>query len=419
MSRARGKAVVEPPPHSEESEPETPLVRKRRRQRQPPPPDFDITRFSSKENQEWYQARESIDFVYELHIAPEVDAAHQITAAFAALGWAPILALPYQIVPDLVREFYANIEDKKGHSGERIETSVRGVRLEITRSTIAQTLGCSDEGPAIDLKKDFSSPDREWDPSHAMARFGVAYEEFRGSQSQTKLARSFPARHRAILYTLAHNVIPKKSGQGELRNSDLYFLDRMFHGQDSPFAQIPLPNIIISHIRTTARRTSTSFHFGFPRLISLLLHRARVIPPAIPPTPLRPVAELSIGLLKDLHIDVSDIARPRREPVQRATRQEGGEAGSSSAAPPPPPPRPGWQAVMDTLGGFQTQMIERWDRMETQFDSRWGHMEEQIGALSTRLGRIEAHFGIQPPEQPIPETTGGDGGAAGDDGSAP
>ena len=45
---------------------------------------------------------------------------YHIMEAFDLLGWAPILSLPQHIYPDLIRKFYANIINKKGHSGEEI-----------------------------------------------------------------------------------------------------------------------------------------------------------------------------------------------------------------------------------------------------------------------------------------------------------
>ena len=64
-----------------------------------------------------------MEFIYEMHIVPEIDAVYRITEAFELLGWAPILSLPHHIYPDLVWEFYVNIDNKKGYGGEEIRAS--------------------------------------------------------------------------------------------------------------------------------------------------------------------------------------------------------------------------------------------------------------------------------------------------------
>ena len=123
-----------------------------------------------------------------MHIVPDIDDVYQITEDFELLGWAPILTLSHHIYPELVREFHANIDNKKGHSGEEIRSFVRGKRLTITRVTIAQILECNNRGPVIDLKKGFTSPNKHWHPSHAMTRFGLQYQAFRSSRKEAILS---------------------------------------------------------------------------------------------------------------------------------------------------------------------------------------------------------------------------------------
>ena len=129
------------------------------------------------------------------------------------MGWASILTLSHHIYPDLVREFYANIDNKKG---EKIRSFAQGRQLTINRAKIGRILECNNQRPVIDLKKGFKSPNKYWDPSHAMTRFDLQYQLFRLSKKETILARVFNYRHRLIIYVIAHNVIPKKSQQGEV-----------------------------------------------------------------------------------------------------------------------------------------------------------------------------------------------------------
>ena len=62
-----------------------------------------------------------MEFIYEMHIVPDIDVIYQITKAFELLELAPILNLPHHIYPELVREFYVNIDN---NCGEEIRSFV-------------------------------------------------------------------------------------------------------------------------------------------------------------------------------------------------------------------------------------------------------------------------------------------------------
>ena len=96
-------------------------------------------------------------FTYGMLITPDIDI---VTETFELLGWAPIFTLPHHIYPDLVQEFYTNIDNQKGHSGVKINSFVRGRRLTITRVTIDPILEYNNQGPVIDLKNGFTSPNK-------------------------------------------------------------------------------------------------------------------------------------------------------------------------------------------------------------------------------------------------------------------
>ena len=166
-----------------------------------------------------------MEFLFEKHVSSEVETAFQISEAFDQLGWAPILRLPTTYYPELVREFYANIINKARHSGELVESWVRGMHISLSRRCLVAILGCRDQGPAVDLKKGFVAPNKRWDPSHAMTRFDLEYQPFRSSRKETIVASIFGVRHRLIIYIMAHNAIPKKTGHSEVQKSNIYFLD--------------------------------------------------------------------------------------------------------------------------------------------------------------------------------------------------
>ncbi|XP_027174537.1 uncharacterized protein LOC113774169 [Coffea eugenioides] len=75
--------------------------------------------------------------------------------------------------------------------------------------------GCNDSGPVVNLKKEFTAPNKRWNPLHAMSSFGLEDQPFRSSHKETMIASAFDTCHHLIIYMTAHNVIPKKSGHGK------------------------------------------------------------------------------------------------------------------------------------------------------------------------------------------------------------
>lgn len=67
-------------------------------------------------------------------------------------GLEPILRLPELIFSNLVREFYADVVDKKNYSGTSLNL-MWCARLALDRGKIALALGCWNEGLDMDLKK--------------------------------------------------------------------------------------------------------------------------------------------------------------------------------------------------------------------------------------------------------------------------
>ncbi|XP_027101291.2 uncharacterized protein [Coffea arabica] len=88
--------------------------------REEPLPDYDTMQFTSLKNQQWYEAGLDKEIIVEKHLASEVDDHYKISTAFKRLRWEDILQLPKHYYPTLVREFYANVEDKQSHSGNLI-----------------------------------------------------------------------------------------------------------------------------------------------------------------------------------------------------------------------------------------------------------------------------------------------------------
>ena len=109
-----------------------------------------------------------------------------------------------------------------------------------------------------------------------MARFGLEYQPFYSLRKETMVASIFATHHRLIIYMVAYNMIPKKSGHGKVRKSNIYFLDYMFHNRNSPYAHILLPNIIISYIRSMVRWHPSFFKLAFSCLLSLVFKQVGI-----------------------------------------------------------------------------------------------------------------------------------------------
>ncbi|XP_071928410.1 uncharacterized protein [Coffea arabica] len=266
-----------------------------------PPLDYDTTRFISLENQKWYKTRLDKEIIIEKQLTPEVDDHYKVSTAFGQLGWANILKLSRHYYPNLVREFYANVEDKQIHSGNLIVSWVRGKRVAITRETIARFVKLKDEGADVKWTKKFKARD-PWQVREAVSRLKGQYRERESSKKLLVYADSFKLRYHPIFYLFTFNVVPKRSGKKEVRNNDLYFLDKMMNGIGRQLTGIPLGSIIISYMRTTAHMRAGETYFGFPRLLSLLFEKLEVPLGAERAIVTKAADEVNVSLLKSLGI---------------------------------------------------------------------------------------------------------------------
>ena len=65
-----------------------------------------------------------------------------------------MLDLAGRYYPRLVREFYANIEDKDDAGVHRVVTHVKGSCIELDRTSLARILGVSNEEPSVEFSRD-------------------------------------------------------------------------------------------------------------------------------------------------------------------------------------------------------------------------------------------------------------------------
>ena len=75
-------------------------------------PSYDAFRFTSKEHEEWYASKQEVPFIFEKHVDQGVNDEFGVSEVLHELRRENVIHLPNEYHPTLVREFYANIEDK-------------------------------------------------------------------------------------------------------------------------------------------------------------------------------------------------------------------------------------------------------------------------------------------------------------------
>ena len=86
---------------------------------------------------------------------PEVDDHYKVSEAFARFGWKNIVNLSRHYYSNMVRDFYANVEDKHRYSGNQIISWVCGTRLVIEQETITKYIKVKNDGINVKLTKEF------------------------------------------------------------------------------------------------------------------------------------------------------------------------------------------------------------------------------------------------------------------------
>ena len=136
-------------------------------------PDYDTTKYSSQENFKWATEKRLETVVVEKTIANDIDEAFHIHAAYTTLGWRRLLYLEGEYYPDLVKQFYANIEEKQRKFKYPIISWVKGVMVVITGEMISDMLGLPMVGEPLDFNRDMVTSDPSWKIQEAEQHFNV------------------------------------------------------------------------------------------------------------------------------------------------------------------------------------------------------------------------------------------------------
>ncbi|OMO52604.1 hypothetical protein COLO4_37078 [Corchorus olitorius] len=187
-------------------------------------------RFTCNANYKWYKDQLGKKFVEETHVPEELDNLYGVTASFDVLGWTPILGLPKDYFPDLVREFYANLEEREKDICVCLHSTVAGVAIEITERKLNTWFGLKGVGDKVQFQPDghgdtlcLTLP--AWDMFEIVKKLDVAWSWSRKNQ-WTVYAKHSAIGHRLLAYIFRQNVFPANS-TNELRLTDIFTLHMM------------------------------------------------------------------------------------------------------------------------------------------------------------------------------------------------
>ncbi|KAL6568445.1 hypothetical protein OROHE_004129 [Orobanche hederae] len=365
--KGKRKAVNPPPPPSPPSSPD----------HEEEIPLFDATRFTSAENEEWYLKRTQTKVLVEKDISAEVEDAFHLSDLFRTLQWENAFALPPYYYEELVREFYANVENKKKPTST-LWSNIRGQRVGIATKNINKALDTPNDGFPVMFKKNFIPPEgTDWRSSEASDRFGVIYTPSRQANTMIISTSSFTAKNRLVLYLLGTNIQPRASGTNEVRTSDLYFLDKMVHGLNN-IPGINYGSVIINHMRDFLRNTSPKHVFPYPRLISLVLEKLNIDTSTAERTPIKASDQLrraTCGKM-GINLDRPDDISP---PPTNENEAEPSRAPRASRTP----------STLRRILASQEIIISELQKINQRLDES-----------DARFARLEAHFGDPPPSPP-------------------
>ena len=228
------------------------------------------------EVKEWMGDLRFREFVIETSVSNAVDKVFHITEMFTRIGWQSILQFKGVFYPDLVREFYANIRNKK-RSVPSVTSMVRGVKVVVSPGTLSRHFDIPNYGDILSIKEstdeqgnktEVCNVDPTWSRDEATTRLDVPVHY--SGKKEIYYLKHFAIEERILAYILAHNVDPKASDSHLARFTDLYHIDCMMNGQQ-PEARVALAATIIANIRKRVHNIQSSVLLAYPVLISQLL----------------------------------------------------------------------------------------------------------------------------------------------------
>ena len=128
--KASRRLVLEDEPSEEETQQQVEEEEEEKKEQEEQIP-YDRLRFTSVENEVWYNSRRGAKVLVEKDVTTDVEKVYHLKAYFAKLGWENFFNLPNIYYEEFVREFYANVEGKQSFhfDTEQITSIVRGTSV--------------------------------------------------------------------------------------------------------------------------------------------------------------------------------------------------------------------------------------------------------------------------------------------------
>ena len=106
-------------------------------------------RFTNKKNEAWYKKNQHHAFVVEKFVTFDVVERFNLHRLFEHFHWDQMITLRGDYYPDLVKEFYANMENKGDADYTSLTTTIRGHTIVVTSSSLANLLGLPNDGSEL------------------------------------------------------------------------------------------------------------------------------------------------------------------------------------------------------------------------------------------------------------------------------
>ena len=153
-----------------------------------------------------------------------------------------------------MRQFYANITNKKTASSVSIKSYVQGVPIVLTRQSLSEILGARDEGPVFEHRKYIVQGDPTWQFELTLLKYSCSWTSFKQKadavirevrmESVPIPTKSLRLRHSILVYLFNHNIVPTSSSKNEVWVMDVYFLDKL-EAELGNISGIPISTIIL------------------------------------------------------------------------------------------------------------------------------------------------------------------------------
>ncbi|OMO94914.1 hypothetical protein CCACVL1_05702 [Corchorus capsularis] len=217
--RVRARASTSQVPPNEEDNAAQPFL-------DVPPPIF-----VDNDCREWYGTRYNNSFIIEKVLPTNVDQELGVSQLFVNRGWESLQVDGYYY-PNLVKQFYANMDkDRDGHE-YIINTMVKGKYIVVDEEFLCQLFGLNNDGSMFYFTctdgEQNTATEGTWKRDDALQIFDIPLGMDNQGNREVKVKYMEP-RDRLVCYLLHHNVIPRSSNKHKLRIEEFYVVDKLCH----------------------------------------------------------------------------------------------------------------------------------------------------------------------------------------------